>query len=159
VPLPENVVADELNARRASIEQQLAYAGMTMDAYLAENGDTVEEFEADLDRRVREAVAAKFVLEEIAKDKEISVEQDELTQQMMRRAQQSGEEPQAYVNHMIEHNHLPELLQEIRRAKALALIVESAVVTDTNGEPVDLKQLRPDGTVGEPETDEPAEAE
>ena len=159
VPLPENVVADELNARRASIEQQLAYAGMTMDAYLAENGDTVEEFEADLDRRVREAVAAKFVLEEIAKDKEITVEQDELSQQMVRRAQQSGEEPQAYVNHMIEHNHLPELLQEIRRAKALALIVESAAVTDTNGEPVDLKQLRPDGTVGEPASDEPSETD
>jgi trigger factor len=153
VPLPENIVTDELNARRASIEQQLAYAGMTMEAYLAENGDTIEEFEADLDRRVREAVAAKFVLEEIAKSEEISVEQDELTQQMVRRAQQSGEEPQAYVNHMIEHNHLPELLQEIRRAKALALIVESAVVTDTAGAPVELKELRPDGTVGEPEAD------
>ena len=153
VPLPENIVTDELNARRASIEQQLGYAGMTMEAYLAENGDTIEEFEADLDRRVREAVAAKFVLEEIAKTEEISVEQDELTQQMVRRAQQSGEDPQAYVNHMIEHNHLPELLQEIRRAKALGLIVESAVVTDTTGAPVDLKNLRPDGTIGADEAD------
>ena len=149
VPLPENIVTDELNARRASIEQQLAYAGMTMEAYLSESDDTVEEFEADLDRRVREAVAAKFVLEEIAKNEEISVEQDELTQQMVRRAQQSGEDPQAYVNHMIEHNHLPELLQEIRRAKALALIVDSAVVTDTAGAPVELKNLLPDGTIGD----------
>jgi len=147
------------------IEQQLAYAGMTMEAYLADSGDTIEEFEADLERRVREAVAAKFVLEEIAKTEEIGVEQDELTQQMVRRAQQAGEDPQAYVNHMIEHNHLPELFQEIRRGKALALIVESAVVTDTAGEPVELKNLRPDGTVGAPEdnteaesTDDPSES-
>jgi len=34
VPLPETIVTDELNARRQSIEQQLVYAGMTMEAYL-----------------------------------------------------------------------------------------------------------------------------
>ena len=32
---------------------------------------------------------------------------------------------------MFEHNHIPELVQEILRGKALALVVESAVVTDT----------------------------
>ena len=49
---------------------------------------------------------------------------------MVRRAQQSGQDPQEFANHMFEHNHIPELVAEIRRGKALAQIVESATVTD-----------------------------
>jgi trigger factor len=51
---------------------------------------------------------------------------------------------------MFEHNHVPELVAEIRRGKALAQIVESATVTDASGHVVDLKNLRPDGTLGDP---------
>ena len=76
----------------------------------------------------------------------------------MRRAQQSGQDPQEFANHMFEHNHVPELVQEILRGKALAAIVESAAVTDASGNHVELKNLRPDGTIGEPEA-EAGEAE
>jgi len=58
---------------------------------------------------------------------------------------------------MFEHNHIPDLVQEILRGKALATIVESAVVKDASGNVVELKNLRPDGTIGEPEVAEAAE--
>jgi trigger factor len=154
VPLPETIVADELNARRESFEQQLAYAGMSMDAYLQDEGQTIEEFEADLDRRVRDAVAAQFVLDEIVKAEEIQVEQAELSQHLVRRAQQAGQDPQEFANHMFEHNHVPELVQEILRGKALARLVESAVVTDASGAVLDLANLQPDGTLAAPATQE-----
>jgi trigger factor len=51
---------------------------------------------------------------------------------------------------MFEHNHIPELVQEILRGKALATIVEAATVKDASGNVVELKNLRPDGTIGEP---------
>jgi len=159
VPLPETVVTDELNARRQSIEQQLAYAGITMEKYLEDEKTTLEEFEADLDRRVRDAVAAQFILDEIAKKEEFGIDQAELSEHMVRRAQQSGQDPQEFANHMFEHNHIPELVQEILRGKALARIVESAVVKDASGNVVDLANLRPDGTIGEPaETEAEADA-
>ena len=143
VPLPETMVTDELNARRQNIEQQLAMAGITMEKYLEDEGQTVEEFEADLDRRVRDAVAAQFLLDEIAKKEEIGVDQNELSSHLVRRAQQSGQDPQEFANHMFEHNHIPDLVQEILRGKALATIVESAVVKDASGNVVELKNLRP----------------
>jgi trigger factor len=157
VPLPEVVVTDELNARRQNIEQQLAYAGIAMDKYLEDEGQTLEEFEADLDRRVRDAVAAQFILDEIAKAEEFGIDQAELSEHLVRRAQQSGQDPQEFANHMFEHNHIPELVQEILRGKALARIVEGAVVKDASGNVVELKNLRPDGTIGEPETEIVAE--
>ena len=158
VPLPETMVTDELNARRENIEQQLAYAGITMEKYLEDEEQTVEEFEAELDRRVRDAVAAQFILDEIAKKEELGVDQNELSQHLVRRAQQSGQDPQEFANHMFEHNHIPDLVQEILRGKALATIVESAVVKDASGNTVELKNLRPDGTIGEPEAAEEAPA-
>ena len=151
------VAAEELVARRDQVPQQLAFAGMTLDQYLDSEKQTVDEFEADLEKRVRDAVAAQFVLDEIAKKEQLGVEQNELTEHMLRRAQQSGQNPNEYVKHMMEHNHIPELVSEVVRGKALALVVEQAVVTDESGNVVELKNLRPDGTIGEPE-DEAAEA-
>ena len=155
VPLPETLVTDELNARRQNVEQQLAMAGITMEKYLEDEGQTAEEFEAELDRRVRDAVAAQFVLDEIAKKEELGVDQQELSQHLVRRAQQSGQDPQSFANHMFEHNHIPELVQEILRGKALAILVESATVTDASGNVVELKNLQPDGTISaeEPEAE------
>jgi len=150
VPLPDGLVAEELTARRQNIEQELAYAGITMDKYLEDEAQTVEEFEAETERRVREAMAAQFVLDEIAAKEELGVEQSELSEHLVRRAQQSGQDPQEFANHMFEHNHIPDLVQEIRRGKALANIVQAATVTDASGNLVDLKNLRPDGTIGEP---------
>ncbi|ABL82980.1 MULTISPECIES: trigger factor [unclassified Nocardioides] len=159
VPLPEVVVTDELNARRQNVEQQLAYAGITMEKYLEDEGQTMEEFEADLERRVRDAVAAQFLLDEVAKKEEFGIDQAELSEHLVRRAQQSGQDPQEFANHMFEHNHIPELVQEILRGKALARIVEAAVVKDGSGNVVELKNLRPDGTIGEPEDEIEAETE
>ena len=159
VPLPEQLVAEELTARRSSIEQQLANAGIAMDAYLEDEGQTIEEFEADLERRVRDAVAAQFILDAIAKKEELGVDQNELSQHLVRRAQQSGQDPQEFANHMFEHNHVPDLVQEILRGKALAAIVETATVTDASGNVVELKNLQPDGTIGEPAPVEETAAE
>jgi trigger factor len=153
VPVPEAVVAEELQARRQSVEQQLSFAGMTMEQYLDNEKQTVDEFEAELEKRVRDAVAAQFILDEVAKAEEIGVEQQELTEHMLRRAQQSGQNPNEYVQHMMEHNHIPELVAEVVRGKALAVVVEQATVTDASGNPVELKNLRGDGTVGEPEVE------
>ncbi len=146
IPLPESVVAEELAGRRQEIEQQLMYAGMTMEQYLDNEKQTVDEFEAELEKRVRDAMASQFLLDEIAKAEEIGVEQDELSSHLMRRAQQSGQNPDEFIKHMVEHNHIPEMVSEVVRGKALARIVEGATVTDESGNAVDLKNLRPDGS-------------
>jgi trigger factor len=96
-------------------------------------------------------VAAQFLLDEIAGSLELGVDQNELTEHMLRRAQQSGQDPQEFANHMLQHNHIPELVGEIRRGKALARLVEGATVTDASGNVVDLANLRPDGTIGDPD--------
>jgi trigger factor len=159
VPLPEGVVAEELAGRRQEIEQQLAYAGTSMEQYLDNEKQTIDEFEAELEKRVRDAMASQFLLDEIAKAEEIGVEQEELSEHLFRRAQQSGQNPDEFVKHMVEHNHIPEMVAEVVRGKTLVQIVEGATVTDKSGNPVELKNLRPDGSIGDPEAEAQAAAE
>lgn len=158
IPLPEGVIAEELQSRRDTIDQQLSYAGMTEADYLEAEGQTAEEFAADLDKRVRDAMAAQFLLDEIATAEALSVNEQELTQHLLRRAQQSGESPEAFIQHVMQHNHVPEFVAEVRRGKALAHVVESATVKDTEGAVVELKTLQPDGTYADPAEVEAAEA-
>lgn len=149
IPLPEELVSSELAQRRAEVEQQLQWAGMSMQDYLDNEKQTQDEFEAELEKRVRDSVAAQFILDEVAKAEQIGVEQEELSEHLWRRAQQSGQNPQEFVQHMVEHNHLPEMVAEVVRGKALAHIVESAKITDASGNPVELKTLQPDGSYAE----------
>ncbi len=158
IPLPDGVVDAELKARRENVQQQLMYAGMTMEQYLEAEEQTLEEFESDLEQRTRDAIAAQFVLDEVAKKEQIGVDQQELSEHLFRRAQQSGQDPNEFAKHMVEHNHIPEMVSEVVRGKALAIVVESAKVVDASGNHVELKNLRPDGAIGEPEA-EAAETE
>lgn len=153
IPLPDGVVADEIGGRREQINEQLTYAGITMEDYLDNEEQTADEFEADLEKRVRESLAAQFLLDKIATDQEIGLEESELTEHILRRAQQSGVDPQEYAQHMMQHNHVPQLVSEVVRGKALAQIVEAASVTDKSGQPVELNRLQADGTLGDEEPD------
>lgn len=157
IPLPEAALEAEVAERKNEITQQLMYQGLTLEQYLDNEKQTVDEFEADLLKRVSDAMAAQFLLDEVAKAEELGVEQAELSQHLFRRAQQSGQNPDEFMKHMIEHNHIPEMVAEVVRGKALALIVESAAVKDSDGNHVELKNLRPDGTIATAE--EIAEAE
>ena len=149
IPLPDGVVQEELAQRRSQIEQQLAQAGLTLEQYVEGEGQTVEEFNTDHEQQVRQSMQAQFLLDKVAQAEQVGIDQQDLTQHVMRRAQQSGQDPQAYAQHAMEHNHLPELISEVVRGKALASIVESAVVTDASGNVVPLKGLQQDGTLAD----------
>jgi trigger factor len=158
-PLPEALVAEEITSRRAQIEQQLAMAGIEFQTYLDDEKQTVDEFEADLEKRVRDALIAQFVLDQVVANQEFGIDDAELSQHIMRRAQQSGEDPNAYIQHIMEHNHVPEMVSEVLRGKALASLVESAKVTDKSGNVIELSKLRADGTYGDEADDAEAPTE
>ena len=158
IPLPDAAVAEEVTGRLDSISEQLAYAGMTQEQYLESEGQTQEEFTADMESRVRSALAAQFLLEEIAKKEELSVDEAELTEHLVRRAGRAGVQPQEYVQQVVQSGQVPVLVSEVVRGKALALVVQSAAITDASGRPVNVKGLRPDGTIAE-ETDEAEDGE
>jgi len=101
------------------------------------------------------------LLDKVADDREISVDNQELTMLIYRKAQENGTTPEQELSHMQEHDHMGEWVGEIRRGKALGLIVAGATITDADGKAVDLSRLNADGTLNEDEapTEAPASEE
>jgi trigger factor len=161
VEVPENLLESELKGRREQITSQLGQAKLSLEQYLldADEEQTEDEFWADVETRAIQALKAQMILDKVSEERNVGVDQNDLTQHIIRKAQADGVPPQQVADHLQEHpHHIEEYMLEIRRGKALALIVESATVTDSEGNPVDLAHLREDGTIGDPEAGPGAEA-
>ncbi|TCO44948.1 trigger factor [Kribbella antiqua] len=153
VPVPEGLLTDELAARKENLEQQLGYSGMTFEQFLESEEQTQDEFDEDLKKRSEDAIKAQFVLDLVAEQQELSVNDQELTEHIVRHAQRSGVSPDQFAQHAVEHNLVPSLVSEVVRGKALAHLVENAKVTDASGNVVELKNLQPDGTYADADAD------
>ncbi|MGH3316091.1 MAG: trigger factor, partial [Nocardioidaceae bacterium] len=83
----------------------------------------------------------------------------ELTQHIVRRAQQSGMQPEQFAQQVMQAGQVPLLVNEVVRGKALAVVVQAAEVKDSAGNPVDVKNLQPDGTYADPDAQDDEAAE
>ncbi len=139
VPVPEKLLEDEINTRKHNLEHhQLGQMGLDLEKYLEIQGKTVEEFDAETKEAAVKGIKTQFVLDELVKQEKLNVNQEELTEHLMRRAASSGMSPDQFAQAVVEGGQVPLLVGEVARGKALAVVVEKATVKDTNGEIVDL---------------------
>lgn len=150
IPVPDVALQDELERRRGSVEQQLQSAGLTQEQYLQMQGRSEEDFQEEISSGAEEAVQGGFLLDALAQKEELGVEEAELSEQLVRTAQQMGVQPQQLAQHLTESGQVGMLVSDVLRNKALALLVEHAKITDESGRPVDGKALlEPEGSAGE----------
>lgn len=161
VPIPEKLLEDEINTRKHNLEHhQLGQMGLDLAKYLEIQGQTEEEWEAETKEQAVKGIKTQFILDELVNKEKLNVNQEELTEHLMRRAQSSGMAPDQFAQAVVEGGQVPMLVGEVARGKALAVVVEAAKVVDTNGEPVELdddEDEAEDGTpVAEAADDAPA---
>lgn len=142
MPLPEGVAREEADHRKQAMLDQLERMGATLEEYLASEQKSEEDFDAELAASAQEAVRTQLVLDAVADAEELGVGDQEFTEEVLRRAQSSGMPPQEYAEQLQRSGQIPALAADIRRGKALALIVERATIVDTGGNPVDLSPQR-----------------
>ena len=114
---------------------------MSLEGYLADEERSREDFDAEVRASAEEAVKASLVLDAVARKEELGVDEAELTEQVVRRAQRAGVDPQTYADRLVQAGQLPALAGDVLRGKAMNLLVEAAVITDSSGAPVDLQAL------------------
>lgn len=159
IPLPDSLVQGEIDARRANLEEQLERAGTTREAYLQSSGQTGQQLEADMAEGARKSVKAQFVLDQLAQNEDLNVEQDELNAYVIEQAYRMGVQPDRLAQEITEHGQIGSVVADVLRGKALNLITERVTVTDDAGKPVDVSAaLRPDAADGE-EADAAPDAE
>lgn len=147
VPVPESVVEEQLEQHFNSESSHSAGA----------DHDT-EEHRAEVRGNTEQAFRNEIVLDAVAEKEEIGVSQNELIDYIVTSASQYGMEPNQFAQMLDQSGQVPMIVGEVRRRKALAKVLELAVVTDTNGETVDLSDfVRPAGDVEQAESDAPVE--
>ncbi|MDX3095630.1 trigger factor [Streptomyces sp. ME01-24h] len=140
IPLPEKLLKDEIETRVHNLEHhQFPAMGLDWDSFLENEGKTREEYDAEIEAQAKKGIKTQFVLDELVSTEKLSVNQEELTEHLMRRAASSGMSPDQFAQAVVEGGQVPLLVGEVARGKALALVVEAATVKDTNGEVVDLE--------------------
>jgi trigger factor len=144
VPIPENLVEREIEWRNRAFEQELQQAGMDWDSFLSISGvESREAYDADQKKTVEEAVRTQFILDAIADAREVTVDNDDLSAQIMAQAQRSRMSPEQYAQQLQQGGNIAEFVAEVRRTKALAQLLEQTTITDASGNTVDLEALRP----------------
>jgi trigger factor len=141
VPLPQSAVDTELSWRRENVDRQLQDAGMDREQYLQMQGQSEEEFDAELQQNVQQAVKTQLVLDALADREEISVSDQDLTEHIVAEAARYGVAPQTLAQQVQQSGNIPALIADVRRNKAMRKALGAATVTDTAGTAVDLTPL------------------
>jgi trigger factor len=149
VPAPEGVVADEVEQRKQSMVDELERVGASMEEYLAAEGKAEAEIDAELTEAATEGVKIQLVLDTVAEREQVEVSDDEFGHEIVHRAQRAGMAAQAYYDQLVRSGMAAAIYGDVRRGKALGVVLERVKITDSNGAPVSLEDLR-----GGPEADE-----
>jgi trigger factor len=139
IPLPEKYVEHEMEHARESVDNQLSQMRMSLEDYLESREQTEEEFEADLLTQSQKAVKVGFILDEVARAEELSVNQAELSYFVADQAQRLGVGPEYLARQLSESGQIGTAVTEVIRGKAATLVAERVKVTDEAGNEIDVK--------------------
>lgn len=145
-PLPESAVNAESEWREHDVIHQLDHDDDRVAQYLQEQGQTREEFDAEIRDIAEQAVRSQFLLDAIAEQEDVSVGDAELSEYLVRQATRYDMAPQEFANQLLQSGNLNAVVADVRRNKALAALLERATITDASGRPVDLSALTADPT-------------
>lgn len=120
--IPENVLKREIDSHFAD--------GHGDDAHRA-------EFEADTVKNLRSGL----VLDKIADQEKVQVSEVELSEWLIRSAPRYGLSPEQLADELVKNDSLGIALNEVRRGKALTVVVSQASVKTPSGESVDLSEF------------------
>jgi trigger factor len=142
VPAPEGVVEEEVEQRKQAMADELERVGTSLEEYLSAEGKSEEDIDAELREAATEGVKIQLVLDTLADREKVEVSDDEFGHEVVHRAQRAGMQPQDYYDQLVRSGMAVAIHGDVRRGKALALVLERAKITDTTGTPLNLDELR-----------------
>ena len=136
---PSRLVEDEFTHRLEHLEEELSDAGMTLSRYATEIDSTELEVRSDLRRGSGRAVKGELLLEQIAREQNVQVSDEELGRQVAYLAARAGREPRDVAQSLADSGQLGSVAADIMRRKALEYATEQAnvigLVTDEEDQP------------------------
>ncbi|MDN4490986.1 trigger factor [Demequina sp. SYSU T00068] len=113
-----------------------------------------DEHRAEVTEEATKALRTQILLDQLADDLDIEVEQSELLDYLINSSRQYGMDPGTFIQQVEQAGQIPAMVAEVARSKATAFALRRATVVDTAGAAVDLSAV-----IGSLEDEKSEEAE
>jgi trigger factor len=120
--LPERTIQDEIDAH-------------------FEDGHGDEAHKAEFETNTRAGLKSRIILDKIAEVEDLQVNDAELSQWLVQEAQRYNMAPDQFADQLVQSGQVQGAVSEVRRAKALAHVLESVNVVDKSGNKIDLESV------------------
>ncbi len=145
IPVPEGVVAEQVAEHLKADEQGAPdhnhdHATHHHDAERAD-AEVDDGLRAELAEDARRSLRTQFILDKIADAEELAVTQAELTQWLVSQASRYGMAADRFADALVKAGQVQSAVADVRRGKAVALVLEKASITDASGNAIDLSLL------------------
>jgi trigger factor len=141
VPLPEAIVQSQVDAALHNAIHALDHDEAKFAAALEEQGSSREKFDTENREAAEKAVKTQLLMDAIADELAIQVEQNDISERLVLMSRQYGIEPQQLIEMLQQNNQLPAVFADVRRGLTVAAVVEAATVTDSEGNVVDTSEF------------------
>ena len=131
-PLPQQFIEDEVNSH-------LKGEGRLEDVAHRE----------EVTAQTTKQLTYEIVLDSIVSAENVSVNESELTEYLVRQAQRYGMTPDQFIQEVTQNGQIATMVSEVGRAKALASVLGRVKVVTSSGKTVNLEDLRPKAAVAE----------
>lgn len=100
-----------------------------------------DEHRAEVTEEANAALRAQILLDTLAENLDINVEQNELLDYLLNASRQYQMDPNTFIEQVEKAGQIPAIVAEVARSKATAFALRRATIVDTTGKPVDLSEV------------------
>lgn len=120
--LPERTIQDEIDAH-------------------FDDGHGDDAHKTEFETNTRNGLKSRIILDKIAEVEDLQVNDAELSQWLVQEAQRYNMAPDQFADQLVQSGQVQGAVSEVRRAKALAHVLESVNVVDKSGNKIDLESV------------------
>jgi trigger factor len=148
-----------MERRLHDLAHRLESQGSDVGQWLQASGQSQEQLIADLRTSAADAVKADLALRAVADAEGIEASDQEVDAEIEELAERYGQKPAELRKQLDRADQLPAVRSDLRKAKAMAWLVEHVELVDEAGHPIDRADLQLPTQTSEDETTEQEEEE
>jgi len=145
VPLVDSVIENRLHDLGHRLEAQ----GATFEQYLEATGQEPAAFVEELRAAAVPSVKADLALRALADAEGLEATEEDVDAEIVRLAESVQRTPAQVRRDLVNGDQLPAVRSDLRKAKALAWLMEHVDVVDPEGQTIDRADLEPTPTAGD----------
>jgi len=127
VEIPGKMIEDYAHQRKHELEARLSSSGITLDNYLKAVDYTEERMEEEFEDAAKQLIRNELVLDAVIRAEGLEASDEELQEEIAKRAEMFGVEPESFRKVLEERGALEEMREDLRRRKALKFLGDNAV--------------------------------